>query len=106
MYTRKVRGITSTLALNIVFLDTVTLIYTPYKFISCIMHVHVVLFGSCILCIYIYIFIFVWGFPAGFGWTGSCIYHMELGPGAGLPRAEISREKLRIPKKRRRTHEQ
>ena len=91
MYTRKVRSITSTLALNIVFLDTaVTLTYRTFY----IMHVNAVLFGSLIYIYTVIIYVYVhicWGVkPAG--WTlgpGSCIYHMELGPGAGLPRAEI-----------------
>ena len=59
----------------------------------------------CLVVVYyVYIFIFVWGFPAGFGWTGSCIYHMELGPGAGRPRAEISREKFQGSQKKDDAH--
>lgn len=49
MYTRKVRGITSTLAQNIVFLDTVTLTYPTFY----IMHVNAVLFGSLIYTVII-----------------------------------------------------
>lgn len=60
----------------------------------------------CLVVVYyVYIFIFVGGFPAG--WTlgtGSCIYHMELGPGAGRPRAEISRENFQASQEKDDAH--
>ena len=96
VYTRKVSGITSTLAL--------TIIYIPYKFLSCIMRVNAVLFGSCILCIYLHICL---GVPSWF-WLDRQLY-LSYGTWSGS-RASQSRniegKVPRIPRERRRTHEQ